>query len=44
MTAEEILRVPGATKYWTNVGDVQQYIERMAKQKEENGGKDCKDS
>ncbi|KAF9482074.1 hypothetical protein BDN70DRAFT_875541 [Pholiota conissans] len=44
MTAEEILRIPGATKYWASVKDVEKYIKKMEKQKEDNGGKDINDS
>jgi hypothetical protein len=43
-TAEEILRVPGATKYFSSESDVEEYIKKMAKQKADNGGKDIKDS
>ncbi|KAF9482094.1 hypothetical protein BDN70DRAFT_991441 [Pholiota conissans] len=44
ITAEDIFRIPGATKYWGSVKDVEKYIQKMAKQKEENGGKDINDS
>jgi len=43
MTAEEILRVPGAREYWNSVSDVQEYIKEMAEQKARSGGKDIKD-
>ncbi|KAF9479896.1 hypothetical protein BDN70DRAFT_878325 [Pholiota conissans] len=44
MTAAEILRVPGAEKYWFDEADAEAYIREMAKQKAENGGKDIADS
>jgi hypothetical protein len=43
MTAAEILKVPGAKKYWATIEQVEMYIKRMKEQKAANGGKDCMD-
>ncbi|KIM35471.1 hypothetical protein M413DRAFT_430813 [Hebeloma cylindrosporum] len=44
MTAEEILAIPDANKYWWTVKDVKRYMKEMAKQKARNGGRDWKDA
>lgn len=44
MTAAQILSIPGGRKYWWDIADVERYIERKRKEKEENGGRDIKDA
>ncbi|KIM35475.1 hypothetical protein M413DRAFT_348846 [Hebeloma cylindrosporum] len=44
MTAEEILAVPGAKKYWSTTAKVEKYIKEMAAEKAKYGGRDWKDA
>jgi len=39
-TAAEILKVPGARKYWSSVEDVEEYMMKMAAEKEKYGDHD----
>jgi len=43
MSAAEILSVPDAKKYWSSIKEVEKYMEKMATQKAEAGGKDVTD-
>ncbi|KIM35481.1 hypothetical protein M413DRAFT_14550 [Hebeloma cylindrosporum] len=43
MTAEEILAIPDAKKYWWTTKQVEKYMKEMAAQKARNGGMDYKD-
>ncbi|KAF9531838.1 hypothetical protein CPB83DRAFT_903985 [Crepidotus variabilis] len=43
MTASEILKIPGAKKYWKNESDVQKYIKEMAAEKARSDGQDIND-
>lgn len=40
MTAQEILQIPAAKKYWTDEATVERYIKAKAEEKIRAGGKD----
>ncbi|RDB30104.1 hypothetical protein Hypma_013843 [Hypsizygus marmoreus] len=40
MSADEILQIPGAKKYWSTKEQVEEYVQQMAAEKAKYGGKD----
>lgn len=43
MTAEEILAIPDAKKYWSTIEEVKEYMEEKAIEKKESNGRDLID-